>query len=97
MFFLQKKKEKKIFNFFTWVDSDIELFEDDPIEYIRRDLEGSDTETRRRAASDLVRGLLEHFAKEVTELCSAYVQEYLQASCCYLIELYNFYIKIIEL
>lgn len=59
-------------------ESDVELFEDDPHEYIRRDLEGSDSETRRRAAADLVRGLLEHFAQEVTEIFSAHVGEYLQ-------------------
>ncbi|KAJ3146665.1 importin-alpha export receptor [Geranomyces variabilis] len=62
----------------TLRESDEELFEDDPIEYIRRDLEGSDTDTRRRAASDLVRGLLEHFAKEVTEIFSVYVSHNLQ-------------------
>ena len=55
----------------------MELFEDEPIEYIRRDLEGSDSDTRRRAASDLVRGLLEHFAKEVTGICLQYTNEYL--------------------
>ncbi|KNC97042.1 importin-alpha export receptor [Spizellomyces punctatus DAOM BR117] len=59
--------------------SDEELFEDDPIEFIRRDLEGSDTNTRRRAASDLVRGLLEHFAQEVTTIFSQYVTAYLQS------------------
>lgn len=54
------------------------MFEDDPIEFLRRDLEGSDNDTRRRAASDLVRGLLEHFAKEVTEIFSHYVGAYLE-------------------
>ncbi|KAJ3086862.1 Exportin-2, partial [Quaeritorhiza haematococci] len=58
--------------------SDEDLFEDDPIEYIRRDLEGSDTDTRRRAASDLVRGLLEQFAKEITEIFGQYVVNHLQ-------------------
>ena len=67
------------------IDSDVELFEDEPIEYIRRDLEGSDSETRRRAASDLVRGLLEHFAKDVTQICSTYSNEYLEVMICYLI------------
>jgi exportin-2 (importin alpha re-exporter) len=41
-------------------------------------LEGSDSDTRRRAASDLVRGLLEHFAKDITEICSQYSNEYLE-------------------
>ncbi|KAI8903551.1 Cse1-domain-containing protein [Gorgonomyces haynaldii] len=63
----------------TLRETDEELFEDDPIEFIRRDLEGSDNETRRRAAADLVRGLLELFAKEVTEIFSAYINQYLEA------------------
>lgn len=37
--------------------ADEEAFEDNSEEYIRRDLEGSDIDTRRRAACDLVRGL----------------------------------------
>ena len=61
----------------TLRDSDLELFEDDPLEFIRRDLEGSDSDTRRRAASDFIRGLLEHFAKQVTDICSGYIQSYL--------------------
>ena len=32
-------------------ECDVELFEDNPEEFIRRDLEGSDVDTRRRAAS----------------------------------------------
>ncbi|KAG0249785.1 importin-alpha export receptor [Mortierella polycephala] len=59
-------------------ESDEELFEDEPIEYIRRDLEGSDSETRRRAATELVRGLLEQFPTEVTAIISNYIQHYLQ-------------------
>ncbi|KAI7823046.1 Cse1-domain-containing protein [Gamsiella multidivaricata] len=59
-------------------ESDEELFEDEPIEYIRRDLEGSDSETRRRAATELVRGLLDQYPKEVTAIISTYIQHYLQ-------------------
>lgn len=54
------------------------MFEDNPIEYIRRDLEGSDTDTRRRAAADFIRGLLEKFEVEVTKIMSEYVNRYLQ-------------------
>ncbi|CAO3609832.1 unnamed protein product [Mucor hiemalis] len=57
---------------------DEELFEDNPIEYIRRDLEGSDTDTRRRAAADFIRGLLERFEAPVTKIMSEYVGRYLQ-------------------
>lgn len=58
-------------------DSDIEQFEDEPIEYIRRDLEGSDADTRRRAATDFLRKLLEKFEKLVTEVVNRYISHYL--------------------
>ncbi|RCH88978.1 importin-alpha export receptor, partial [Rhizopus stolonifer] len=58
--------------------SDEELFEDNPIEYIRRDLEGSDTDTRRRSAADFIRGLMERFETQVTKIMSDYVFRYLQ-------------------
>ncbi|KAL1925152.1 uncharacterized protein VTP21DRAFT_35 [Calcarisporiella thermophila] len=58
--------------------SDEELFEDDPIEYIRRDLEGSDTDTRRRAATDLVRGIMVQFESQITAIISQYINHYLQ-------------------
>ncbi len=58
-------------------DSDIELLEDEPIEYIRRDLEGSDADTRRRAATDFLRQLMEQFEKLVTQVVIKYVDHYL--------------------
>ena len=58
-------------------DSDVELFEDDPIEFIRRDLGGSDSDTRRRAATDFVRSLSEQFEQQLTALFGEYVQAYL--------------------
>lgn len=54
------------------------MFEDDPIEYIRRDLEGSDNDTRRRAATDLVRSLAEQFEARLTGLFGGYVNHFLQ-------------------
>jgi exportin-2 (importin alpha re-exporter) len=54
-------------------DSDEEVFEDNPEEYIRRDLEGSDIDTRRRAACDLVRALCRHFEAPVTAIFTTYV------------------------
>lgn len=61
-------------------DSDVEMFEDEPIEFIRRDLEGSDSETRRRAASDFLRQLSDQFQLSVTgiamELVNKCLQEY---------------------
>ncbi|XP_070556121.1 exportin-2-like [Ptychodera flava] len=59
-------------------DADEELFEDNPEEYIRRDIEGSDIDTRRRAASDLVRALCKFFEHQVTQIFSHYVSNMLQ-------------------
>lgn len=60
-------------------ESDIEQFEDEPIEYIRRDLEGSDADTRRRAATDFLRKLLEKFERLVTDVVGRYISHYLAA------------------
>lgn len=53
--------------------ADEEQFEDNPEDYIRRDLEGSDVHTRRRAACDLVKGLTRYFEAPVTKIFSQYV------------------------
>ena len=53
------------------------MFEDDPLDYIRRDLEGSDSDTRRRSASDFVRGLMDYFEKSVTLIVNDYISHYL--------------------
>ena len=59
-------------------DSDVEMFEDEPIEFIRRDLEGSDSETRRRAASDFLRELSDQFETSVTSIAMALVDKCMQ-------------------
>lgn len=58
-------------------DSDIELFEDEPIEFIRRDLEGSDNDTRRRAATDFLRQLLSQFEQMVAKIVFKYIDHFL--------------------
>ncbi|KAI9802017.1 MAG: hypothetical protein M1825_003073 [Sarcosagium campestre] len=58
-------------------DSDMEMFEDEPIEFIRRDLEGSDSDTRRRAATDFLRQLMEQFEQRVTEVVSKYIEHFI--------------------
>jgi exportin-2 (importin alpha re-exporter) len=59
-------------------ESDIELFEDEPIEFIRRDLEGSDNDTRRRAATNFLRQLMSRFESLVTSTSQKYIDAYLQ-------------------
>ncbi|XP_044263819.1 exportin-2 [Tribolium madens] len=54
--------------------SDGELFEDNPEEYIRRDIEGSDVDTRRRAACDLVNTLSQNFEKRIIDIFGQYLQ-----------------------
>lgn len=74
---LAKVVEQVILPNLSMRESDVELFEDEPIEFIRRDLEGSDSDTRRRAATDFLRQLMEQFEKLVTDVVSQYIQHYL--------------------
>ena len=76
---LQQIIEKVILPNITLREADEELFEDEPIEYIRRDLEGADSDTRRRAATDLLRRLMQSFPELVTNLTMQYIQRALQA------------------
>ncbi|KAI9832557.1 MAG: hypothetical protein M1819_004347 [Sarea resinae] len=69
--------EKVILPNLSLRESDLEMFEDEPIEFIRRDLEGSDSDTRRRAATDFLRQLMEQFEKLVTEVVFRYIDHYL--------------------
>lgn len=47
---------------------------DNPEEYIRRDIEGSDVDTRRRAACDLVKVLSKYFEAKIMDIFGAYIQ-----------------------
>ncbi|KAI9878034.1 MAG: importin-alpha export receptor [Pleopsidium flavum] len=69
--------EKVILPNLSLRDTDMELFEDEPIEFIRRDLEGSDSDTRRRAATDFLRQLMEQFEELVTNVVFKYIDHYL--------------------
>lgn len=59
-------------------ESDLEMFEDEPIEFIRRDLEGSDTDSRRRSATDFLKKLQERFEALVTSVVLRYINHYLE-------------------
>ncbi|KAI6782948.1 Importin alpha re-exporter-like protein [Emericellopsis cladophorae] len=61
----------------TLRESDEEMFEDEPIEFIRRDLEGSDSDSRRKAATDFLRELQAKFEGPVTTVVSSYISQYL--------------------
>ena len=62
---------------FTLRQSDIELFNDDAVEYVRRDMEGSDVDTRRRTASDFLHTLCMHFEQQITDIFKPYLQQQL--------------------
>jgi CAS/CSE protein involved in chromosome segregation len=59
-------------------ESDLDMFAEEPIEFIRRDLEGSDSDSRRRAATDFLRKLLENFEDLVTQVVFVHINQYLE-------------------
>lgn len=58
-------------------ERDVEAFEDNPMEYLRRDIEGGDAETRRRIACDMIEKLSRNFDAQVTTLCAGYIGQLL--------------------
>jgi exportin-2 (importin alpha re-exporter) len=58
--------------------NDEELFHENPSDYIRKDMEGSDQDTRRRSACDFIRSLLKNFRTKTSELCVSYIDGMLQ-------------------
>jgi exportin-2 (importin alpha re-exporter) len=58
----------------TLTEIDCELFEDNPTEYISRDIEGSDSDTRRRAACELVKALRRHYERDVSPIFTSYIE-----------------------
>ena len=74
---LSQVVERVIIPNLTLRDSDMEMFEDEPIEFIRMDLEGSDSDTRRRAATDFLRQLMAKFEHIVSGVVSRYIDHYL--------------------
>ncbi|XP_026476841.1 exportin-2 [Ctenocephalides felis] len=70
--------EKVIIPNMDFRESDEELFAENAEEYIRRDIEGSDVDTRRRAACDLVRVLSANFEAKIFEIFGQYLQVMLE-------------------
>ena len=58
--------EKIIIPNLTMREDDEEMFELNWVEYVRRDTEGSDSDTRRRAAAELVKSLTAKFPNEAS-------------------------------
>lgn len=62
----------------TLRETDHELFEDDPEEYVKRDIEGSDVDTRRRAACDLVQSLCKFQESQLIEVFGRFIESMLE-------------------
>ncbi|KAH7578062.1 hypothetical protein ACOSQ2_000824 [Xanthoceras sorbifolium] len=60
-------------------DEDEELFEMNYVEFIRRDMEGSDIDTRRRIACELLKGIATNYKQKVTEIVSVQIQNLLSS------------------
>ncbi|KAH7543014.1 exportin-2 [Ziziphus jujuba] len=54
-------------------DDDEELFEMNYVEFIRRDMEGSDLDTRRRIACELLKGIATNYKNRVANLVSIHI------------------------
>lgn len=57
----------------TVTQNDEEMFEDNPFDYVRKDMENSDQDSRRRCATDLMKGLMKFHSNNVTVLAKEYI------------------------
>jgi exportin-2 (importin alpha re-exporter) len=58
-------------------ESDEEKFEDDPQEFILTEIEGSDSESRRKCSRDLLRAMCRQFEAQTTTICTQHISEML--------------------
>lgn len=70
--------EKIILPNIAFRESDKESFEDEPISYVRADLEGTDFESRRKASTDFLRELKDVNSTLLTNRVMAYVSQFLK-------------------
>ena len=60
-------------------ESDLEMFEDEPLEYVRTIIDaGLEDEGRRAGAISLVRGLMEFYEVEITNILQMYIGDFLK-------------------
>jgi len=53
-------------------NSDKERFKDDPVDYIRYDLEDAEHVSRRNGVIELIQGLRKHFEQQITDMLASY-------------------------
>ncbi|CAJ1942948.1 unnamed protein product [Cylindrotheca closterium] len=61
-------------------EADEEKFEDDPQEYILTEIEGSDSESRRKCSRDLLRAMCRQFEVPTSEICKQHIADMLAQS-----------------
>eukprot|EP01064_Diplonema_japonicum_P022576 TRINITY_DN3254_c1_g1_i1.p1 TRINITY_DN3254_c1_g1~~TRINITY_DN3254_c1_g1_i1.p1 ORF type:complete len:959 (+),score=272.50 TRINITY_DN3254_c1_g1_i1:56-2932(+) len=59
--------------------SDVDMFDDESEDYIRRDIEGSDQHTRRRSACEFTHSLCKNYQSDVTAIFQGHVTTLLQS------------------
>lgn len=60
-------------------ESEEEMFEDEPLAWVKREIEGStETDTPRLSSLAFLRALLDHFTQDITRIISSYIQSYLE-------------------
>lgn len=72
--------EKIILPNISFREADKELFEDEPILYVRADLEGTDFESRRKSSTDFLRELKDVNTSLLTAKVMSYVNQFLAQS-----------------
>uniref|UniRef100_A0A0K0E9J9 Exportin-2 n=1 Tax=Strongyloides stercoralis TaxID=6248 RepID=A0A0K0E9J9_STRER len=60
-------------------EADIETFEDDPAEYLKKDLEGGDAHTKRKGAADLLKILSTDYPAQVSPIIQDLLKEFIGA------------------
>ena len=55
-------------------DIDEERFEDDPQEFIQTDMEGSETDSRRKCSLDLAKAMCRQFEAQTTAICTDHIE-----------------------
>ncbi|KAI0989811.1 hypothetical protein GJ496_006045 [Pomphorhynchus laevis] len=75
---LQAVCEQVIIPNITIRDCDFESYEDDPDDFIRRDIENTDTDTPRRAARDFIRALCLKLETQVVTVFGEYIEKLLE-------------------
>jgi exportin-2 (importin alpha re-exporter) len=74
---LQQLVEKIVIPNLTFREADEVKFEEDPHEYMVTEVEGSDSESRRRCAQDLLRSMCRNLVESTTTICKVHVHKLL--------------------